>query len=275
MKLYLATSDLAINAILVVDRSIKQEPIYFVNRTLQGAEARYPLLEKLVLALIFVAQCLWPYFQAHTIHVLANANLKKILLKPKAFGHFAKWAIEIREFDLEYHPRPTIKGQVLVDFLVEAPLRDTPVEAKHEEKTPTTSPAELLPSYWKVYVDGASGKGFGGARLLVVSPEGNEIAYYFYFLFPTTNDTAEYEALPTSFRLALTLQARRVFFYSDSQIIVNQVQGIFQAKKETIMQKYLASAQVLICQLEHFQITQIPREENKRVDSLSKLANQT
>ena len=30
-----------------------------------------------------------------------------------------KWAIELSEFDIIYNPRITIKGQILVDFIIE------------------------------------------------------------------------------------------------------------------------------------------------------------
>ena len=30
-----------------------------------------------------------------------------------------QWAIELSQFNIEYHPRTTIKAQALVDFIVE------------------------------------------------------------------------------------------------------------------------------------------------------------
>lgn len=42
-----------------------------------------------------------------------------MLLKPKTSVRLAKWAIELGEHDISYHPRISIKGQALVDFLLE------------------------------------------------------------------------------------------------------------------------------------------------------------
>lgn len=84
LKLYLTISNTAINAVIVINHGSKQELVYFISRTMQEAETRYPPLEKLSLALIFVVWHLRPYFQAHTIHVLSDANLKQIILKPEA-----------------------------------------------------------------------------------------------------------------------------------------------------------------------------------------------
>ncbi|GJT78430.1 putative reverse transcriptase domain-containing protein [Tanacetum coccineum] len=54
--MYLTTSEGSISAVLVVERGKKQVPVYFVSRSLQGAELEYPELEKLILALIHAAR---------------------------------------------------------------------------------------------------------------------------------------------------------------------------------------------------------------------------
>ena len=41
-----------------------------------------------------------------------------ILHKPDTSGRLLKWAVELSEFDIEYQPKTAIKGQVLVDFIV-------------------------------------------------------------------------------------------------------------------------------------------------------------
>ena len=76
-------------------------------------------MEKLVLALVTTARRLRPYFQAHTIEILIKYPMKQILHRPETSGRLVKWAIELSEFDFRYKPRTAIKGQVLVDFIVE------------------------------------------------------------------------------------------------------------------------------------------------------------
>jgi hypothetical protein len=53
--------------------------------------------------------------------ILTDQPIKEILAKPKKSGRFAKWVVELGEHGLEYRPRTAIKGQVLVDFLIENP----------------------------------------------------------------------------------------------------------------------------------------------------------
>ena len=38
---------------------------------------------------------------------------------PNVVERLALWAIELSEFDVQYHPRTAIKGQIVEDFIVE------------------------------------------------------------------------------------------------------------------------------------------------------------
>ena len=73
-----------------------QKPVYFANRALCGAEERFLPMEKLAFALVTATM----------------SNLD-------AAGRLALWAIELSKFDIQYHPRITIKGQVFADFIAE------------------------------------------------------------------------------------------------------------------------------------------------------------
>ena len=66
-----------------------------------------------------VAKKLRLYFQAHTIVVVTSYPIRVILHKPDASGRLLKSDVEFSEFDIEYRPILAIKGQVLVDFIVE------------------------------------------------------------------------------------------------------------------------------------------------------------
>ena len=82
-------------------------------------EKRYPRMEKLAFALVTAARKLKPYFQAHTIIVLTDQPLKRAMSSLKAAGRMALWAIELSEFDVQYRPRTTVKGQIVADFIAE------------------------------------------------------------------------------------------------------------------------------------------------------------
>ena len=78
-------------------------------------------MEKLAFTLIIAARKLKPYFQAHTIVVLTNKPLRKAMSSPEAAGRMALWAVELSEFNIRYHSRTAIKGQVVADFIADSP----------------------------------------------------------------------------------------------------------------------------------------------------------
>ena len=72
LYLYIAVSQAAISTALVRNDGRSQRLVYFISKAFQGAEERYPRMEKLALVLITVARKLKPYFQAHIIVVLTD-----------------------------------------------------------------------------------------------------------------------------------------------------------------------------------------------------------
>ncbi|XP_059658398.1 uncharacterized protein LOC132304680 [Cornus florida] len=155
LYIYLAVSTTAVSSALIQEEEGDQRPVYFVSKTLRGAEERYPRMEQLVFALIVSARKLRSYFQAHTIVVLTDQPLRQVLHKPESSGRLMKWSVELEEFDIQYKPRTAVKAQVLADFLAEF----TPPE---EEKQPqfSTEPdlsEQMGPEVvWDLFVDGSS-----------------------------------------------------------------------------------------------------------------------
>lgn len=264
--MYIASSKECVSAVLLAERDKRQVPIYFISRVLQGAEMNYPELEKLVLALIHATRRLRRYFQAHPIVVLTNKPIKQILAKPEKSGRVAKWAIELGEHDVEFKSRTSVKGQVLADFLAETDSQEEtePIESGKE--------AQRGHDWWKLFTDGASSSDGSGAGLMLIDPHGKEFTYALRFEFPTTNNEAEYEALLAGIRIAKEFKIQNLHTYVDSQLVCNQVKGIFEAKQPLIIQ-YLEQTRTLIQAFEQFEIEHIRRNQNKKADALSKLAS--
>jgi len=65
--------------------------MYFTSKALQGVEERYPQIEKLVLALVVYTRRLRPYSKAHSIRVLTEHPLKKILQRSDISGRIVNW----------------------------------------------------------------------------------------------------------------------------------------------------------------------------------------
>jgi len=96
-----------------------------VSKVLQGSKTRYQAIEKVALVMVFTARLLFHYFQSFTMIVMTDLPICKVLQNPKIAGQMVRWAVELSEFDIQYEPRGSVKGQVYVDFLVELSSDDT------------------------------------------------------------------------------------------------------------------------------------------------------
>jgi len=72
-----------------------EQAIYYLSRTIIGAEHCYNSVEKERLALVFAILKIWHYLVGHTIHVISKVNpLRLLMMKPSLLnGRLAKWAI--------------------------------------------------------------------------------------------------------------------------------------------------------------------------------------
>jgi hypothetical protein len=184
---------------------------------LHGVEERYPRIEKLAFALVISARRLRPYFQARAIRVLTEYPFRKILQKLDLSGRLVNWAVELGQFDIEFHPRIAIKGQVLADFLV----------VMNGDLKATELPRALT---WIAYVDGSSASGRSGARVVLQGPNQEKFDYAIKFEFVATNNEAEYEAVLSALTMAREMGITNIEIQSDSQIIVGQINGSFAAQ---------------------------------------------
>ncbi|GJT97608.1 reverse transcriptase domain-containing protein [Tanacetum coccineum] len=109
---------------------------------------------------------------------------------------------------------------------------------------------------------------------MVVIPEGKEYTYALRFEFETTNNEAEYEALLAGLHIAKEMEIRELIIFVDSQLVANQVKGIFEARKPAIKQ-YLEKMMDLLSGFPSYSTEHIKREQNKKADALGKLASMT
>ena len=206
LTLYLAIFDFSASAALVRERDRAQQPVYYCSRSLRGEEERYPKMEKLVLALVTTARRLRPYFQAHTIEIPTEHQMKQIPHKQETSRRLVKWAIELSEFDIRYKPRKTIKGQVLVDSIMEF------------TSTKPTKTAQLAFGLliWRLSVDGAANAQGSEAGLILTSPDGIDVEYALSFGFQASNNEVEYEAVIVGLNLAHSMEVDQLEVCSDS-----------------------------------------------------------
>ena len=76
----------------------------------------------------------------------------------------------------------------------------------------------------------------------------------------------------TGLRIARALGAEKVVLKSDSQLVIGQVRGDFEAK-ETRMQKYLKLVNQLVSIFLHTEFVQIPRDQNIETNKVARSAS--
>jgi len=185
---YLATSHEVIGAALIQENP-EQKPIYFVSRSLQNVETRYPLVEKIALTLVYTARRLRPYFHNHQVIVRIDYPISKILRKLELAGRMVSWSVELSKYGIKYEPRGAIKAQSLADFIIQLP-------------TTTTE--------WTLHVDESSNKKGSEAGIILEGPKKFQIDMALRLEFKTSNNQAKYEALIAGLLLARDMSYAKV-----------------------------------------------------------------
>jgi ribonuclease HI len=124
-----------------------------------------------------------------------------------------------------------------------------------------------------LHVDGASrgNPGEAGFGVHVTGPDGTEVASLYGYLGRATNNVAEYQALLHGLRFALGRGASRVEVYSDSELLVRQIEGRYRVKNPGLRPLH-REAMGLLARFERARVAHVPREENREADALANRA---
>ena len=121
--------------------------------------------------------------------------------------------------------------------------------------------------------DGASRGNPGPAAIgaTLKDEKGNLIASISRRIGTTTNNQAEYQAIIASLEKAVSLGAKHVELYTDSELVAKQINGKYKVKKAVLRPLYQKVVR-LIGSLESFKIAYIPRQQNTEADNLANKA---
>ncbi|GAU33301.1 hypothetical protein TSUD_279790 [Trifolium subterraneum] len=162
LYLYLAVSEKALGSVLVQEVEGEENPIYFVSRTLRGAETRYQKIERLCLAVIITACKLRQYFQSHQVGAIKSQALADFVLEltdPPNEGETQPWTLSV---DGSSNLRGSGAGVVLEEpegVLIEQSMKWSYHTTPHSStgEPPFTMvygadamiPVEIQPSTWR------------------------------------------------------------------------------------------------------------------------------
>ena len=121
-----------------------------------------------------------------------------------------------------------------------------------------------------MYFDEALNRYGAGAGVLFISLKGKQLMYLLQLHFKATNNAAEYEALIHGLRIAVTLGIKSLLAYSDSKVVIQQVNKDWECTKEK-MDAYCREIRKLETKFYGLDFHHIPRDNNVAADVLSKL----
>ncbi|MFO0805582.1 MAG: ribonuclease HI family protein [Gemmataceae bacterium] len=119
-----------------------------------------------------------------------------------------------------------------------------------------------------IHIDGASRGNPGPAAFaFVIARTGLPPVEEAATLGNTTNNVAEYTALVRALEAAADLGLQRVSVFSDSELLVKQMNGEYRVKHPDLLPLY-QDARELVKEFESVSISHVRREQNKRADAL-------
>ncbi|XP_019197162.1 PREDICTED: uncharacterized protein LOC109191030 [Ipomoea nil] len=167
----------------------------------------------------------------------------------------------LTQYEIEYRPRPAIKGQALVDFLVECTVRETRPSVVEDPEA----------AWWSLATDGSSSKKGACGGVVITSLKGFKVYYALMYQFHPTNNEAEYEAFVNGLQCARDLGAEYIRAQTDSALVVGQVLGDYEVNGERL-QAYRDLAMEKLTMFRGYTVHHVLRLDNADADILSKLA---
>ena len=132
-------------------------------------------------------------------------------------------------------------------------------------RQPTTAQEKV-----RIHIDGASrgNPGPAGVGVVIIGPDGDVVERLHRGIGEATNNVAEYRALLLGLERAQALDYADVDVYSDSELLVRQLQGRYLVKNPALKKLY-EQAKERIGRCQSFSIQHVPREQNAEADALA------
>ena len=122
---------------------------------------------------------------------------------------------------------------------------------------------------FSMYIDGAADlhsktSGIGG----VIYKDSEEIFTFSEYIHDSTNNEAEYSALIFGLKSLLRLSIQNIVIYSDSELVVKQVNGEYKVKNDR-MKKLHAETFSLLSNFQKWDLVHVLRDKNTVADKLA------
>jgi len=119
------------------------------------------------------------------------------------------------------------------------------------------------------YVDGGSrgNPGPAAAAFVLTDPTGTQLQAKAFFIGRNTNNIAEYTAIIKALEAAKKIGAKQLTVFSDSELLVKQLNGQYKVKSELIRPLFRQAVEQL-GGFENWKVQHIVRDKNRETDKL-------
>ncbi|MHB0945699.1 MAG: phosphoribosylglycinamide formyltransferase [Sedimentisphaerales bacterium] len=121
-----------------------------------------------------------------------------------------------------------------------------------------------------IYTDGGSrgNPGPAAGAFVILDEHNKQIFAGAKFLTEATNNIAEYTGLVAALEKAVSLKAENIKIFSDSELMVKQLNGQYKVKNEGLRELF-CDVNELLEKFQNWKITHVRREKNEKADELA------
>lgn len=119
--------------------------------------------------------------------------------------------------------------------------------------------------------DGSARQDGAGAGVMLISPERLILPFSFVLGETCFNNAAVYQVLIIGLEMASDMKIPQLDIYGDSKLIINQLLGSYEVKKEDLIPYHRYTTRLLE-RFDQLFLNHVPREENLMADALANLA---
>ena len=274
--LVLSVSDIALGCMLAqLDDSGKERAIYYLSKRMLEYECKYLMIERLCLALVWATRRLRHYVTEYSILLVSRLDpLRYLFDRPVLTGRLMRWLVLLIEFDIQYVTQKSVKGSIVAEHLASFIVSD---DRSIDDDFPDEQFVSMTSIIgWKLYFDGAANQSGFGIGILLISPLGDHIPISVRLVFfdhhQLTNNIVEYGACITGLETALDLGIRQLEIHGDSNLVIQQTQGIWRTRDEKL-KPYHAYLDLLVARFDELRYIHLPRAKNQFADALATLAS--
>lgn len=203
----------------------------------------------------------------------ANADSWKVIGQAKVVQVTEKRLGDVTPEDMAGHEAFASKAEMLAiykGYYGERVSFETPVKIVYFEFSPSagdTPTQAMLLEEAKLFTDGGSrgNPGESACAYVICNLDGSVVEKSGYYMGIATNNQAEYYGFKKGLERARDLGIDKISLYSDSQLVVNQMNGVYKVKNQELAPLYQDVTQ-LAQSFEKISFSYVPRELNKVAD---------